>query len=321
MNKLYMGIDVGTILTKVVIIDAYDNIITSAYVPTEGNPIKTVKGIIKDIRNEIDLDNYQVVSVGVTGSARKLIGLMLSADTVRNEVMASATGVIRLYPGVRTIFEIGGEDSKIILINNETVTDYAINTPCMAGTGKFIDSLFKRLNIRNSDIANINSNNKVNITSRCSVFAETELMAKLQAGYKKEDLIYGICHSVASNYINNVTKGKKINSPIIFIGGVSKNMLIVKEIENIINKKIIVDKNSHLMGAFGIAILARESKKEKVFDFNIDNYDIETKITNCTKCSNYCEMVMVYRNHELVDYWGNKCNKGNKIEKEIVNNI
>lgn len=316
MNKLYMGIDIGSISTKGVIIDQYDNIISSSYLYTEGNPIKAVKKVIRNMKDNIDLNNYQVVSVGTTGSARKLIGTMLGASTIKNEITAHATGTIRMYPDVRTIFEIGGQDSKITLVNNGVVCDYAMNTLCAAGTGAFISSLAKRLDVKIEDVARVafSSKNRVNIAARCTVFAESDLIHKIQAGYKKEDIIAGVCRAVASNYINNVAKGKKIISPIVFNGGVSKNDAVVRAFEEITGERIIVPKNSHLMGAFGIAVMARESKKETVFNFDIDNMNIDTKIACCGRCSNNCEIVAVYKNNTLIDHWGNRCERGNLVK-------
>lgn len=316
MNKLYMGIDIGSISTKGVIIDEYDNIIASSYLYTEGNPIMAVKKVIKNMRSFIDLNKYQVVSVGVTGSARKLIGTMLGASTIKNEITAHAIGTIRLYPDVRTIFEIGGQDSKITLIKDGVVYDYAMNTLCAAGTGAFISSLAKRLDIKIEDVAKVafSSENRVNIAARCTVFAESDLIHKIQAGYRKEDIIAGVCRAVAMNYINNVAKGKKISSPIVFNGGVSKNAAVVKAFEEITGEKIIVNKNSHLMGAFGIAVMSKNSKKETVFNFDIDSLEIKTKIVSCGRCSNNCEIVAVYKNNNLIDHYGNRCERGNLVK-------
>ena len=146
-----------------------------------------------------------------------------------------------------------------------------------------------------------------------TVFAESDLIHKIQAGFSKEDIIAGVCRAVAVNYINNVAKGKKIRGPIVFNGGVSKNKAVVKSFEEILGSKIIVDKNSHLMGAFGIAIMSRECRDEVIFNFDIDNLKLETKIVECGKCSNNCEIVTVYRNGELLDYWGNHCEKGGNL--------
>ena len=311
-----MGIDIGSISTKGVIIDRYDNILASSYLYTEGNPIKALKDVVRNMKRSIDLSKYQVVSVGTTGSARKLIGTLLGAKTIKNEITAHAVGTIRLYPNVKTIFEIGGQDSKITMVNNGVVTDYAMNTLCAAGTGAFISSLSKRLNVKIEDVASVafSSKNKVDIAARCTVFAESDLIHKIQGGYKKEDIIAGVCRAIATNYINNVAKGKKIQEPIVFNGGVSKNAAVVRAFEEITGEKIIVNKNSHLMGAFGIAVMARESKYEEVFNFDIDNYQLETRLYNCGRCSNNCEIVTVYKNNNLIDYWGNRCERGSKVE-------
>ena len=203
------------------------------------------------------------------------------------------------------------------MVNNGIVIDYAMNTLCAAGTGAFISSLAKRLEVpieKVSDVA-FSSKNKVNIAARCTVFAESDLIHKIQAGYKKEDIIAGVCRAVAVNYINNVAKGKKIRGPIVFNGGVSKNKAVVKAFEEIVESKIIVDKNSHLMGAFGIAIMDRDSGKENVFDFDIDNLKLETRIVECGKCSNNCEIITVYKNDKLLDFWGNHCEAGSVLNK------
>ncbi len=308
MNKLYMGLDIGSVMTKGIIIDKYDNIIASVYVYTEGNPIKAVKKVVKDLKYEID-NNSEVVALGVTGAGRKLIGTLLDAEIIKNEITTAAFGTIRLYPNVKTILELGGEDAKITLVNNGVVTDYAVNTLCTAGSGSFLDSLAKKLNISIDDISRLAfaSKNKVEIASRCMIFAETDIMHKLQTGYKIEDVLAGVSEMVAKNYLNSVAKGKKIQAPIVFNGGVSKNIMVIKELERLLGEKIIVNKNAHLMGALGVAMMARESKKEHVFDFNIDNYKLETKMTKCNNCTNHCQIVMVYKNDKIINYWGNRC--------------
>lgn len=318
MNKLYMGLDIGSVLAKGVIIDEYNNIITSSYLYVEGNPVMAVKKIIKDMRRGINLENDMVVSVGITGRARKLIGAMLSASVIKNEITANYIGTIKMYPDVKTIFDIGGEDAKIICINNGIVSDYGINTLCSAGTGFFIDSLVRELNISIQDANKmaLGSKNNINISSRCCIFALNDLIHKMSEGYKKEDILKAAFKMVAVNYVNNVCKGKKIQSPIVFNGGVSKNMVVVKTLENILHEKIIVNNNSHLMAAFGIAVMARESGYESVFDFNVDKYNIETKLLNCSKCSNNCLVVEVYKNNKLIDKWGNKCNR-----EELIKNM
>ena len=147
MKKAYLGLDIGSISTKGVIIDHKNNILASDYLWTEGAPIGAAKRVGASLRGQFDHENYAVVSAGTTGSARKLVGAVLGASVVKNEITAHAVGTLALYPDVRTIFEIGGQDSKIILIENGVVVDYAMNTLCAAGTGSFLSSQARRLGV------------------------------------------------------------------------------------------------------------------------------------------------------------------------------
>ena len=312
MNECYLGVDIGSISTKGVIIDSNTKIIASSYLYTEGSPINAVKKLIHELKSQINLDKYIVVSVGTTGSARKLIGTILDASVVKNEITAHAVGTTSIYPNVRTIFEIGGQDSKIIILDNKIVIDYAMNTLCAAGTGSFLSSQAKRLGIDVKDFGRIalTSKNPVDIAARCTVFAESDLVHKAQMGHKKEDIIAGLCKAVVSNYLNNVGKGKKIKPPIVFQGGVSKNIGVVKAFENACGEDIIVDPNSHLMGALGVAILAKKSNIKKKFSFDIEDINFETKGINCRGCSNNCEIICVSKDKKIIDAWGNRCEKG-----------
>lgn len=319
MKKAYLGVDIGSISTKGVIIDENNNILASLYSWTEGNPVKAVKSLISELKKQIT-DDIKVVSVGTTGSARKLIGTMLDASIIKNEITAHAIGTLSLYPDVKTILEIGGQDSKIIILNNGIVTDYAMNTICAAGTGSFLSSQAKRLGLDVNEFGNyaLRSKNPTNIAARCTVFAESDLIHKAQMGYKLEDIIAGLCKSIVSNYLNNVGKGKKINGPIVFQGGVSKNIGVVEAFEKELKQKIIVDKNSHLMGALGAAILAKKSQIEKDFSFDIKDVNFETKGIECGRCSNHCEIICVYKNKKILDSWGNRCENG-QVSSKILN--
>ena len=315
MRKAYLGVDIGSISTKGVVIDKNNNILASEYIDTNANPVDAVKRLIKLLDKQLDHSKYQVVGVGTTGSARKLIGSILGAVVIKNEITAHAIGTISIIPNVRTIFEIGGQDSKIIILKDGIVVDYAMNTLCAAGTGSFLSSQAKRLGIDVKDFGPISltSNNPTSIAARCTVFAESDLVHKAQIGHKKEDIIAGLVMSVANNYLNNVAKGKKIYSPIVFQGGVSKNIGVVKAFEKLTGQNIIVDNNSHLMGALGVAILARRSGIEKKFSFDVANIDFEVVGTYCYGCSNNCEIINIMHDGNLLDKWGYRCERGEQV--------
>ena len=316
MIKCALGIDIGSISTKGVIIDENNDIIASSYIETKGNPLNAVKELITILKRDFNSDKYKIVHVGTTGSARKLIGTILGAKTIKNEITAHAVGTISKYPNVRTILEIGGQDSKIILIENKIVTDYAMNTLCAAGTGSFLSSQAKRLGVDVKDFGKIalTSNNPTKIAARCTVFAESDLVHKAQIGHKKEDIIAGLCKAVVTNYLNNVGKGKRIKAPIVFQGGVSKNIGVIKAFEDVTGQTITVDKNSHLMGALGVAILAHKSQIERPFTFDIEDINFETKGIECHGCANNCEIICVSRNNQIIDSWGNRCERGKIME-------
>jgi len=309
--KAYLGVDIGSISTKGVVIDEDNKIIANEYLWTEGDPIGAVKRVLESLQKQLEPD-VEVMAVGTTGSARKLIGVVLDAQVVKNEITAHAIGTMSRVPDVRTILEIGGQDSKIILLEDGIVTDYAMNTLCAAGTGAFLMSQAKRLGLEIEELGELalKSENPTRIAARCTVFAESDLVHKAQIGHKKEDIVAGICTAVVNNYLNNVGKGKRISAPVVFQGGVSKNVGVVKAFEEIIGEKVYVDEFGHLMGCLGVAILAKNSGKVKKFDFNIQDVAFVTKGRECEKCSNNCEIIYVYRDEEVLDSWGNRCDRG-----------
>lgn len=312
MKEAYLGIDVGSISTKGVIMNQDREVLASEYIWTEGDPIGAVRKLIGLLKPQFDGASYRIVATGTTGSARRLVGTIVGATIVKNEITAHAVGTTTFYPGVRTILEIGGQDSKIILVENGVAVDYAMNTLCAAGTGAFLSSQAKRLGIEVEEMGEIalTSKHPTQIAARCTVFAESDLVHKIQMGHAKEDIIAGLCNAVVSNYLNNVGKGKKIVPPIVFQGGVSKNIGVVEAFRRALGYEIQVDKNGHLMGALGAAILAEKSEKRKEFDFAVEEMNFQTREVCCGRCSNNCEIICVYRDGALIDSWGNRCEKG-----------
>jgi len=311
-QNAFLGIDVGSISTKAVILDESNTILAHEYIWTEGNPIGAVKKLLGLLEKQFDPEKWQIVGVGATGSARRLVGSIVGATVVKNEITAHAVGTTTFHPDVRTILEIGGQDSKIILVENGIAVDYAMNTLCAAGTGAFLSSQARRLGIEVEEMGQyaLQSTHPTMIAARCTVFAESDLVHKIQMGHPREDIIAGVCRAVASNYINNVGKGKKICSPVVFQGGVSKNVGVVRAFEDLLGCPVIVDDNGHLMGATGAAILARRSLNRTQFDFSVENMEFVTRERNCGGCSNNCEVICVYRNGRLIDFWGNRCERG-----------
>lgn len=309
-NKLYLGVDIGSISTKAVAIGADNKIFAKSYLWTQGDPIGAVKRVLGQMQSQIG--DGRVMAIGTTGSARELIGAILDAVIVKNEITAHAIGTLSFHPDAKTILEIGGQDSKIIILDDGVIVDYAMNTLCAAGTGSFLSSQARRLDIPVEDFGEyaLRSKNPTKIAGRCTVFAESDLVHKAQMGHPTEDIIAGLCNSIVYNYLNNLGKGKTIKPPIIFQGGVSKNIGVAKSFEKIIGQPIIVDEIGHLMGAIGAAILARDQNEEREFDFSVKDMDFSTAGVDCGGCPNNCEVVCVLKEKEFIDGWGNRCERG-----------
>ena len=312
MPESYLGVDVGSISTKAAVIDDEGSVLASSYLWTEGNPIGAVRRLLEEIEPQALAAGARIVSVGATGSARELIGTMLSAQTVKNEITAHAMGTLSHHPDVETILEIGGQDSKIIIIRDGVPVDYAMNTLCAAGTGAFLSAQARRLNIPVEEFGEraLRCKKPTRIAGRCTVFAESDLVHKAQVGHPVDDIIAGLCAAIVENYLNNVGKGKEIREPVVFQGGVSKNTGVVKAFSDALECDVHVDENGHLMGAIGAALLAQRSGLRRDFDFAVSADDFETRGVDCGGCANQCEIVVAMREGAVVDAWGNRCERG-----------
>jgi predicted CoA-substrate-specific enzyme activase len=316
----YLGIDVGSISTNLVLIDDQRQIISSLYLWTEGNPIKAVKEGIRQIKEVIDLDGVVVKGVGATGSGRYLAGAIVGADLIKNEITSHAIGARFFVPSVRTIIEIGGQDSKIIILEDGIVVDFGMNTICAAGTGSFLDNQAARLRISIEEFGRLalQSQSPTIIASRCTVFAESDMIHKQQMGHKIEDIVAGLCQGLARNYLSSVAHGKNIQPPVVFQGGVSKNEGMKWAFEKELEQKITIPEYSTVIGAFGVALgvrdlMAENHKPSKFRGWNIAHQDISCISFHCDGCPNHCEVVKACIQGNVISYWGDRCGKWSNI--------
>jgi predicted CoA-substrate-specific enzyme activase len=315
MRKGYLGIDVGSVSTNLIVIDEQDEVSATLYLRTQGQPIRAIQDGMKQLSALVP-DDVQIYAAGTTGSARYLAGAMVGADIIKNEITAHAIASSRFVPGVQTILEIGGQDSKIIILRDGIVTDFAMNTVCAAGTGSFLDQQSARLCIPIEHFGELalKSRHPVRIAGRCAVFAESDMIHKQQLGHSTEDIIAGLCDALVRNYLNNVGKGKEILPPISFQGGVAANAGMKRAFEKFLEHEVIVPKHFALMGALGAAIIARETieqqKEETVFKgFEITDFSYQTRSFECKSCPNRCEIVQFFQNDEVIARWGSRCGK------------
>ncbi|MEQ8201631.1 MAG: acyl-CoA dehydratase activase [Syntrophomonadaceae bacterium] len=312
----YLGIDIGSVSSNLVLLDGQDNLLRKVYLRTRGNPVQVVREGFALLLEDLPMD-LSIQGVGTTGSGRYLSAVLTGADVTKNEITAHAVAAARYYPEVRTILEIGGQDSKIIILDQGVVNDFAMNTVCAAGTGSFLDQQAARLNmdIQEFGDAAARSRQAVRIAGRCGVFAETDMIHKQQMGYPAEDIIMGLCEALARNYLNNVGKGKKIEAPVVFQGGVAANRGLRAAFEKMLGMPVEVPAHYDVMGAIGAAILARENYQanRRPTSFNGTAFILEGEFSTtsheCQGCPNLCEVVCIKRNRRVLAYWGDRCKK------------
>ena len=303
----FIGIDIGSTCAKTVVMNENKEIVLEFVQPTGWSSVDTAEEIRKKLV-ENDADPAENVCVA-TGYGRVSVPY---ADKMITEITCHAMGAVWIFDNKdMTIIDIGGQDTKIICVEQGFVKDFMMNDKCSAGTGKFLEIMANRLGVTIAELFDLaEQGTVVPISSLCTVFAESDLVHKIQMGHKKEDIIAGLCNAVANNYLNNIGKGKKILAPIVFQGGVSKNEGVVKAFADSLGEEIIVDDNGHLMGCYGAAILALGCGIEKPFSFDVAEMEFVTREVVCPNCPNHCEVICVYRDGELIDSWGNRCERG-----------
>jgi len=313
MDRIFLGIDVGSVTTKCAVLNEKLELADSLYLPTSGRPIEQIKKMLHQIGSNISSSTF-IAGVGTTGSARYLAGEIVGADVIKNEITAHAMATLHYFPDAQTILEIGGQDSKIIIVRDGVVVDFGMNTVCAAGTGSFLDHQALRLGVKIEELGEeaLKSTNPVLIAGRCTVFAESDMIHKQQMGHNIRDILYGLCQALVRNYVNNVGLGKELKSPVIFQGGVAYNRAIVRAFEEELKTKILVPPHHEVMGAIGVALLAAEkqdSSGSKFKGFEVTEKNFETSTFICNGCPNQCEIAQLKLEGRVLARWGGRCER------------
>ena len=303
-----MGIDVGSVSVKIAILNKKGKVLYTRYERSKGKPIDKLKEMFLKIPKK-----YDIIGVGITGSARFFIGKIIGSDIIKNEITAHASALEKFYPKAKTIFEIGGQDSKIIIFKKGIPTDFAMNTVCAAGTGSFLDQQASRLGIPIEKFGKLalKSKKDLNVGGRCTVFAESDIIQKQQAGHEIKDIIKGLCNNLVKNYLHNVAKGKDLEPPFVLIGGVAANKGIVRAFEKYLRAKIIIPKHYKVMGAVGMAFLVLKNKQKNTTNFrglDIGKHKVKKKVFQCKSCENNCDIIKIKIGKETT-HLGSKCGK------------
>ena len=309
----YMGVDLGSVSTDIALIDKNHDLVEKIYLRTRGNPIKAIQEGFKILKNKYD--DSDISAAGTTGSGRIIASAIIGADAVKNEITAHAMAALEIDKDVKTIIEIGGQDSKIIILNNGIVRDFAMNTVCAAGTGSFLDRQAERLDIPIEEFGDyaLKADTSVRIAGRCAVFAESDMIHKQQLGYGKAEIIRGLCDALVRNFLNNVGKGKTILPKVLFQGGVAANKGMKAAFENELGFEVFVPENYSMTGAIGAAIIAGDQVKKtgrtKFRGFKLADNNIFSRSFDCDGCPNRCEVVKIYENDAIIGYFGDRCTR------------
>ena len=331
--EAYLGIDVGSVSTNLVLLDAEGVLLKEIYLPTAGRPIEVVNDGLHEIEEELGAF-LDIRGVGTTGSGRELVGELVGADTVNDEITAHKTGAVHVCRAmgtdlVDTIFEIGGQDSKFIRLDGGIVVDFTMNEACAAGTGSFLEEQAEKLGISiKGEFAELAlaSKHPARLGERCTVFMDRDLTAALLDGAQVGDLCAGLAYSVAMNYLNRVVRGRKIGEVIYFQGGTAYNDAVAAAFAMILQKPVIVPPHNGVIGAIGMALLARERMQDtglpsRFRGYDLNRVDYTSRDFVCRACSNDCEMKEFVIEGQKT-YWGDKCSdkfrKRTRTDREPV---
>jgi len=321
--EAYIGVDIGSISTNVVVIDKNNNVLARRYLMTASQPIEAVKKGLFEVGQELG-GRVIIKGTGSTGSGRYMTGEFFGADIIRNEITSHARAASFECPDVDTIFEIGGQDAKYVSLQNGTIIDFAMNKVCAAGTGSFLEEQAEKLGINIKEefgSLGMASKHPLDLGERCTVFMESQQNYCKQRGAAKEDLVGGLAYSVVKNYLTKVVEERKIGDHILFQGGTAFNRAVKAAFESILDKKITVPPQHDILGAIGVAMLAREeietSEKETRFrGFDLASRQYELSSFECQGCSNRCEIHKVVFEGEKPLFYGSRCGKWDSNEQK-----
>ena len=323
MKSAYLGIDVGSITINLAVTDDEGRLLKKKYLRTHGQPVQVMQTGLRELAHELG-DTVTIQGVGTTGSGRYLAGILTGADIIKNEITAHAVAALHCEPRVQSVIEIGGQDSKYTTMRNGTVVDFAMNSVCAAGTGSFLDQQAHRLGIPIEAFGDyaLRVNKPVKIASRCTVFAESDMIHKQQMGHRVEDIIAGLCAALVRNYLNNLVKSQQFQEPILFQGGVAANAGMRAAFERVLGKPLIVPPHFEVMGAYGCALLAREAVAGGVSTrfrgFEVGDMPYQLGGFECEGCSNNCEVMEIEMpgrdGQTRLVRWGDRCGKWETLD-------
>ena len=307
--KHYLGIDVGSVSIKLALLRG-DELVGKAYLKNKGL-ISTVQEGLKQ------LPKVKISGVGITGSGKEFVKSLVGADYTDNEIMAHVVACLKEYADVRTILDIGGEDSKLMLVKDELLANFQMNRDCGGGTGSMIETIAARFGVRIEDAGEIalQSKDPAVLPGKCGIFCQSAAVSQLSKGRPTSDILMGVCQALVGNYLAVLAKGKKLLPPIVFQGATAQNAALVKCFEDELGCPVSVPLDCAYMGAIGIALLTEENMNGRKTNFRGDailDSNHRTEIAHCGDCENNCELLKLYCGDELLGVSGSRCEKHNR---------
>ena len=329
--EVVIGLDVGSTSTKALLIDPREAVIADFYRRTSGDPIEATKRIFQAIRDAARGRESEVVvrGVGTTGSGRKLIGAVVGADRVINEITAHLTGAMKVDPAIDTIFEIGGQDSKYIHALHGQLRESNMNYVCAAGTGSFIEEQARKLGFDLHEVGDAILGISAPVTSdRCTVFMEQDVSALIRDGFSKAEAMAAVMYSVGQNYLTKVVGRRHVSKEKIFFqGATARNKALVAAFENLLGVEVVVSPLCHVMGCYGVALITQREMEmaaaaEGTRFVGLDFVDREVSLSQegCELCTNHCAITYAeIEGREDRPSWGYLCGRDPEETKARAN--
>jgi predicted CoA-substrate-specific enzyme activase len=313
----YLGVDVGSTSTKAVIMDETgQKVLAKHYLMTAGRPIDAVKEVFRNLLR-YGGGKVKIAGAGVTGSGRYLIGSLIGADLIKNEITAQTRAAAEIDADA-DIIEIGGQDSKLVIKRHGVVVDYQMNKACAAGTGSFIDELAEMLNVsvNNGDFANLafQAPYTIDLGTRCAAFMGQAVASAQQEGVPLPIITASLANSISRNYLSKVVGNRRLGSKVILTGAVFYNHAVVSAFrEQLKGKELTVPEHKEISGAIGAALLSREymSGKESKFKGFQQIIDSQPSLSTfvCKRCDNNCTITRMQVPNEKPTFYGSRCDR------------
>ncbi len=309
MPESFLGVDCGSVSIKLALIsDGHTR--AKVYLRNTGL-IPTIKEGLKQ------LPKADIKGVGITGSGKEFVASLIGADYMDSEIIAHVVATQKYYPNVATILDIGGEDSKLMLVKDGILSGFQMNKDCGGGTGSMIEAIANRLGVNIEDVGRValESHTPANLPGKCGIFCQSAAVSELSKGRAVKDILLGVCRALTGNYLAVLANGKKLERPIVFQGATAKNVALVKCFEGALGSPILVPEDCAFMGAIGIALLTRENMDGQPSKFRgveaIIESNYSTKISTCDGCENRCELLSLHSDGQLLGRSGSRCGKNN----------